>query len=88
MKSKTKPSIKPCEYTVSFKKGKKNIELNVTNTKLTDWIDKQDLKHALHFSDSTLQTLRASKRIPYSHIGGKFYYFLPGILALLEENLH
>jgi hypothetical protein len=87
MKPKTKPVFKTAPYTVTFVKGKKRFTVEIANTTLSDWVDKQDIQNALHISDRTLLTLRKTRRFPFSKIGRKIYYYLPGILALLEENL-
>lgn len=87
MKPKTKPAVKIAPCVVTFKKGKKHIEIEVANTKLEDWIDKQILLTSFNISDRTLQTLRTNKQIPYSRFGRKIVYYLPGILALLEQNI-
>jgi hypothetical protein len=84
---KPKPAFKAAPFTVTHIKGKKHFTVQVTNSTLTDWIDKQDVQNALHISDRTLRTLRKTRRIPFSPLGGKIYYYLPGILALLEDNL-
>ena len=87
MKPKTKPAVKIAPYTVTYKRGKKHIQIEVINNKLEDWVDKQVLQTTLHISNRTLQTLRTRKIIPYSRIGGKIVYYLPGVLTLLEENM-
>ena len=51
-----------------------------------EWIDGQDVILALNISKRTLQTLRDSKKLPYSRINGKFYYKVSDIEALLENN--
>ncbi|MCF8458195.1 MAG: helix-turn-helix domain-containing protein [Bacteroidales bacterium] len=51
-----------------------------------EWIDGQDVLLALNISKRTLQTLRDSKKLPYSRINGKFYYKVSDIEALLEKN--
>ncbi|MFV0505712.1 MAG: helix-turn-helix domain-containing protein [Bacteroidales bacterium] len=38
------------------------------------WLDSSDLCQLLNVSKRTLQTWRASGRIPYSMLGGKVYY--------------
>ena len=87
MKPKTKRTVKIAPCHVTYKKGKKHIQVEITGSKLEDWIDKQVLQTTLHISDRTLQTLRTRRAIPYSRIGRKIVYYLPGILTLLEENM-
>ena len=72
---------------VAFIKGRKHIAMHISNTKLEDWVDKQVIQESLHISNRTLQYMRTRKQIPYSSLGGKILYYLPGIVALLEENL-
>lgn len=83
-----KPNIlQSMPATVTFIKGKKHVQLEIVNTRLEDWVDKQEIQIRLHISDRTLHTLRKKKVIPCSCIGRKFYYYLPGITFLLEQNL-
>ena len=82
-----KPALKIAPCQVTFVKGKKQITIEVENNALEDWVDKQVVQITLHISNRTLQTLRTRKQIPYSRIGGKILYYLPGILALLEQNM-
>ncbi len=86
MKPDTKPAFKKAPCTVTYKKGKKQLHIEIANTKITDWVDKQVIQTHLPISNRTLQTLRSNKQIPYSFIGGKILYYLPGILSLLEQN--
>ena len=72
--------------TVTFVKGKKHIHMCIKNTKLTDWVDKQEIQSVLHVSNRTLQYMRTRKQIPFSTFGGKVLYYEPGIVALIEES--
>ena len=86
--NKTKPTaVKPAPADIRFVKGRKQVTINIANTKLQDWVDKQEIQMHLHISNRTLQNLRSRKQIPWSVIGGKILYYLPGILTLLEENI-
>ena len=87
MKPNTKPALRAAPCHVTFVKGKKQVEIEIINNCLEYWIDKQILQTTLHISNRTLQTLRTRKQIPYSRIGGKIVYYLPGILTLLEQNM-
>jgi hypothetical protein len=87
VKPKTEPTVKIAPCVVTYKKGKKHIEIEIVNHTLDDWIDKQILQTKLHISNRTLQTLRSKKQIPFSRIGRKILYYQPGILTLLEENM-
>ena len=51
-----------------------------------EWIDGQDVMQSLHISKRTLQNLRDSKKLPYSRIGGKFYYKVSDMNEILEAN--
>jgi hypothetical protein len=55
-------------------------------TKLSDWLDGQDVMQALHISPRTLQTLRTNGTLPHSRIGGKLYYKRSDILRILQDN--
>lgn len=87
MKPKTKPLLKTAPCQVTFITGKKQIKIEVVNSRLEDWIDKQILLETLHVSNRTLQTLRTKKQIPFSRFGRRILYYLPGILTLLEQNM-
>lgn len=50
------------------------------------WIDGQDVMLALNISQRTLQTLRDNGTLPFSRMGGKFYYKVSDLEALLEHN--
>lgn len=71
---------------ITYKNGKKHISFSVHNTRLEDWVDKQEIQSRLHISDRTLQYRRTRKQIPYSKFGGRILYYLPGIVALIEDN--
>lgn len=73
--------------TVTYINGKKHVQLEIVNTRLEDWVDKQEIQNLLHISDRTLHTLRKKKILPFSAIGGKIYYYRPAISFLLEQNL-
>ena len=61
-------------------------KISSTDKLKRDWIDGQDVLLALNISKRTLQTLRDSKKLPYSRINGKFYYKVSDIETLLEKN--
>lgn len=60
-----------------FKKAKTTVH---------DWVDKQVIMQTFHIAERTLQYYRKKKIIPCSKLGGKFFYYLPGLLALLEKH--
>lgn len=55
-------------------------------TPLSDWLDNQDVMHALHISPRTLQTLRTNGTLPFSRIGNKLYYKRSDIQRILQDN--
>jgi len=55
-------------------------------TTVHDWVDKQVIMQTFHIAERTLQYYRKKKIIPCSKLGGKFFYYLPGLLALLEKH--
>lgn len=84
MKPETK--AKKAYYNKRIKPGVQS-GLQVTNTSINDWVDKQVILQNFKLSERTLQTYRSKRIIPSSSIGGKIYYYLPGILRVLEENV-
>ena len=56
------------------------------NTSINDWVDKQVIMQKLHISERTLQYYRARNIIPWSKLGGKYFYYLPGLLLILEKR--
>lgn len=52
------------------------------------WLDNQDVMQALHISKRTLQTFRDNGTLPYSKIGGTFYYKVSDIEDLLQRNYY
>ncbi len=62
------------------------IEMMSQKAFLQDWIDAQDVMHALHISPRTLQTLRSNGTLPYSRIGNKIYYLRQDIERILKDN--
>ncbi len=54
---------------------------------LDEWVDKQILLQKLKMSNRTLQNLRTKQIIHHSCLGGKIYYHLPSIIAMLKDNI-
>lgn len=50
------------------------------------WVDGQEVMRALHISRRTLQTLRDNGTLGHTTLGGKFYYRIEEIDALLKNN--
>ena len=72
MKSKSNPKGQPL--------------FDVSGSKPTDWIDKQQMMQTFPISSRTLQYYRSKQLIPFSKVGGKILYHLPGFLRVLERN--
>lgn len=52
-----------------------------------EWVDSQEVCRFLKISERTLQRLRTSGRITHSCLGGKYYYQITHIKALLRERV-
>jgi len=52
------------------------------------WLDNQDVMQALHISKRTLQTFRDNGTLPYSKVGGTFYYKVSDIEDVLQSNYY
>jgi len=51
------------------------------------WLKSEDVQEMLGISPSTLQNLRQSRKIPFTRLGGVYYYPEQGIIDELEKNL-
>ena len=49
-------------------------------------LDETEFCSMLHISKRTAASIRSSRQIVYYKVGGKVYYKLSDVLALLEEN--
>lgn len=57
--------------------------------KLKDtWLDNQDVMQTLHISKRTLQTFRDNGTLPFSKVGGTFYYKVADIEEVLQNNYY
>ncbi len=57
--------------------------------KLKDtWLDNQDVMQTLHISKRTLQTFRDNGTLPFSKVGGTFYYKVSDIEEVLHSNYY
>ena len=54
--------------------------------RVEDWLDGSDVMRLLKISKRTLQTLRDTGKLPYSHLGGKIYYCRLDIQRILADN--
>jgi len=52
------------------------------------WLDNQDVMQTLHISKRTLQTFRDNGTLPYSKVGGTFYYKVADIEEVLHSNYY
>ncbi len=50
---------------------------------LEDWLDSQEVCHLLHISTRSLQTLRSNGSIPFSPVGGKYFYHRDNVMKLV-----
>ena len=54
------------------------------------WLDSADLKQLFNFSESKLYRLRKSALIPFTAIGGRYYYpksyFTQALMKKVKEN--
>lgn len=55
---------------------------------LEDWLDSQDVCHLLHISTRTLQTLRSNGSMPFSQLGGKYFYHRENVIKLVGIKKH
>ena len=51
-----------------------------------DWLDGSEVMRLLKISKRTLQTLRDTGKLPFSHLGGKIYYCRLDIQRILADN--
>lgn len=51
-----------------------------------EWIDSKRVMDILGIKRRALQNLRDNGIMPFSQVGGKFYYKVPDIIKLLESN--
>ena len=86
MKSKKPVPAPKITATVTYVSGNKHITMQIANTRLEDWVDKSVILTGLDCTDKTLRNLRDQKKIPCGKIGGRYRYYLPGILFILEQS--
>jgi hypothetical protein len=55
-------------------------------TPTREWLKSHDVRRILMVSPNTLQMLREKGKLPYTKIGGVFYYAYADIAKMLEEN--
>lgn len=70
----------------AVKKQVNNIQNTIPRFVKDSWLDGADVLQILRISNRTFQSLRDSRKLPYSKIKGKFYYKYSDIEKLLESN--
>lgn len=60
---------------------------NKGEIKVKKWLKSSEVRNMLNVSSGTLQTLRANGTLPYTKIGGTFYYDFEDIEKLLSKNI-
>ena len=55
--------------------------------RMSEWMDNQDVCHALKISPRTLQTLRDSGRLPHSKINIRIYYRPEDVERLIGNDV-
>ena len=64
----------------------RQLEKCYTPSAKEKWIDSQDVCQALGITKRTLQSYREKGIVPYSNVGGKFFYRENDIVAYLESK--
>lgn len=82
MKKSNCTNLRIVPVQIDYLKGRRQVTIKIADTHIEDWVDKQEIQRYLH-----MQYLRTRKQIPYSVIGGKILYYLPGIVSLIEQNV-
>jgi predicted site-specific integrase-resolvase len=70
---------------------KKKEKLKIDKKDLNLWYDNFDVMHILKISDSTLARYRKQEKIPFTKLGGKYFYpreFFENSMAAKMENKH
>jgi len=52
-----------------------------------EWLRNKDLKEMLGISDGTIQNLRVNGTLPYTKLGGIYYYRYSDVTSILQTNL-
>ena len=61
--------------------------LLTNGTQSKRWLKSEEVQEMLSISPSTLQNLRQTRKIPFTRLGGVYYYPEQGIIDELEKNL-
>ena len=70
-----------------FVKRMDSINRQRSSRRMSDWMDNQDVCHALKISSRTLQTLRDSGRLPHSIINNRIYYRPEDVERLIANDV-
>ncbi len=70
-----------------FVKRVDSINLQRNSRRMSEWMDNQDVCHALKISPRTLQTLRDSGRLPHSKINNRIYFRPEDVERLIENDV-
>lgn len=65
----------------------KNIVLDANAPVRKKWMRSSEIKKSLGISGGTLQTLRTNGRLPYTKIGGIFFYSVDAIEEALQKGV-
>ncbi len=83
--------VSQCEFQAfeeRIEKLLRRLENRCTNFGLKErWLDNQEVKQLLKISPRTLQSYRDKGILPFSKLGGKFFYRASDVEKLLEQNL-
>jgi len=75
------------EFKIELLEEIKRLFENKGEIKVKKWLKSSEVRNMLNVSSGTLQTLRANGTLPYTKIGGTFYYDLEDIEKLLSKNI-
>ena len=70
-----------------FVKRMDSINRQRSSRRMSEWMDNQDVLHALKISPRTLQTLRDSGRLPHSKINNRIYYRPEDVERLIGNDV-
>ena len=85
MKAKTLLPRLAVPATVTYISGKKHIKLQIANTRLEDWVDKQVILESFNLTDRTLRTLRSCKKFPLANSAAKYTIICPVCSIFLSK---
>lgn len=55
--------------------------------KIGEWLRNKDIKKMLGLSDGSVQNLRVNGTLPYTKLGGTYFYRYSDVIFILENNL-